>query len=149
MNWFYNRDEDRKDMNGLKTDEVSLSFTPEFVGTMTSPQGSVLLGSQAGGMMPYHLLYGALASCFYATFLDIVHKKRLSFTRAEMRVAGVKRDTIPTTLETVTLELIVHQPSSEEQFRKAAALGAKYCSIHETISRVAEITLVVSFSQEE
>ena len=130
----------------MKTDDVTLRFDPNFVGSMSSPTGTIRLGDQEGGMQPYHLLYGALASCFYATFLGVVEKKRLTFSYADMIISGVKRETIPTTLETIIIELIIHNASDEAQFQKAALLGAKYCSIHETISRVATIDLVVRFS---
>jgi putative redox protein len=41
--------------------------------------------------------------------------------------------------------MVVFNGSDEEKLRKAADLGAKFCSIHETISKVAKIDLVVTF----
>lgn len=133
----------------MNTDLVSLSFDPSFNGTMTSPTGTVKLGNQNGGLLPYHLLYGALGSCFYATFLSIVKKKRLTFQKASMTITGTKRDEVPPTLSEVTISMIISNPSDENQFIKSAELGAKYCSIHETVSKVANIKLDVVFSYEE
>jgi putative redox protein len=133
----------------MNTDLVSLSFDPSFTGTMTSPTGTVKLGNQNGGLLPYHLLYGALGSCFYATFLSIVKKKRLTFQKASMTITGTKRDEVPPTLSEVTISMIISNPSDENQFIKSAELGAKYCSIHETVSKVANIKLDVVFSYEE
>jgi len=129
----------------MNTDLVSLSFDSSFTGTMVSPTGTVKLGDQNGGMQPYHLLYGALGSCFYATFINIANKKRLSFQKATLEISGTKRDEIPTTLCDVTINFVIYNPSDEVQFRKSAELGAKYCSIHETISKVADMKLDVIF----
>jgi putative redox protein len=96
-------------------------------------------------MKPYHLLFGAVASCFYATFISVANKMRLSFSNVEIEVNGHKRDETPATLDYVKIEMVVYSGSDEEKLRKAAELGAKYCSIHETISKVAQIDLVVTF----
>jgi len=124
---------------------VTLQFDPNYVGTMTSPTGTVLLGDRPNGVQPYHLLFGALASCFYATFLGVANKKRLTFERVELTVDGHKRDDVPPTLDYVKITFVIHKPSNEEQLKKSAELGAKYCSIHETISKVATMELDVQF----
>ena len=132
----------------MNTDSVSLVFDSSFTGTMVSPTGSVKLGNQPEGLEPYHLLYGALGSCFYATFLGIAIKKRLKFKRATLDINGTKRDELPPTLNHVTISMVIYNASDEVQFRKAADLGAKYCSIHETISKVATIDLNIIFENE-
>ncbi len=131
----------------MKTDNITLNFNPDFVGTMTSPTGTVLLGEQTNGVEPYHLLYGALGSCFYATFLGITKKKRLTFTNATIEVSGRKRDLVPPTLEEVLIKMVIFDASDEAQFLKSAELGTQYCSIHETISKVAKMSLEVSFQK--
>ena len=129
----------------MKADPIKLTFNQDFVGDMTSPTGSIKIGSQENGMKPYHLLFGALASCFYATFISVAGKMRLTFSDAIIEVTGNKRDEVPATLDYVKMEMIVYDGSDEKKLIKAAELGAKYCSIHETISKVANIELVVSF----
>ena len=119
----------------MKTDNVKLQFSNTFVGSMSSPTGKVLLGQQNDGIAPYHLLYGAVGSCFYSTFLSITTKKRLTFKDASIEVSGVKRDTIPATLEYLKIEFTIRGGSNQAQLKESAELGAKYCSIHETISK--------------
>jgi len=131
----------------LKTDTIKMSFKDGFTGEMISPTANVKLGSQLNGAQPYHLLYGALGSCFYATFLSVADKMRLSFQNATVEVSGTKRETLPTTLDYVKIELTIVNPNDEEKMLKAAQLGAKHCSIHETISKVATIDLVVNFEK--
>ncbi|MFA5236087.1 MAG: OsmC family protein [Bacilli bacterium] len=129
----------------MDTDTVVVKFDTHYVGTLESPTATVALGSQPNGAMPYHLLYGALASCFYSNFLSISKKKRLTFKDASITVSGIKREEMPATLKTVHIELAVTEPSNETGLRSAAELGIKYCSIHETIKQVAEITLDIKF----
>ncbi len=129
----------------MKTDPIKMTFKEGFVGEMISPTGIVKIGKQDNGVAPYHMLYGALGSCFYATFLSISDKKRLTFDGAEIEITGSKRDQSPATLEKVDIKLVVFNPSHEEKLRKAAQLGAQHCSIHETISKVANIDLDIIF----
>lgn len=94
---------------------------------------------------PYDLLLGALGSCFYATFISIAEKKKLNFGEVRLNITGKKRTEIPTTLEHVVMDMFIINPSNKEQLIKSAQLGAKYCSIHETISKVAQIDLNINF----
>jgi putative redox protein len=132
----------------MKTDTVTLSFDSQFKGRMTSPTTTVALGSQPNGAMPYHLLYGALASCFYATFLSVANKKRLTFLRANLTVNGTKRDATPPTLSEVVIDFEIINPSDEAGLIQSAELGGEYCSIHETISKIATIKTNVTFKRE-
>jgi putative redox protein len=129
----------------MKTDNIQLQFSNTFVGSMTSPSGRVVLGSQPDGIAPYHLLYGALGSCFYSTFLSVANKKKLVFKDANLEISGVKRDTVPATLESVKIIFTIRGGQDEAQLKTSAELGAKFCSIHETISKVATIDLIVNF----
>lgn len=129
----------------MKAETVKLQFDAQYVGELTSPTGTIKMGDQEQGMKPYHLLFGALASCFYATFLSISTKMRLSFSHVEIEVNGTKRDESPATLEHVEIAMTIYQGSDQVKLTKAAELGAKHCSIHETISKVAHIDLVLTF----
>ena len=129
----------------MKADSISMTFENGFIGEMTSPTGKVKIGKQENGVAPYHMLLGALGSCFYATFLSVSNKMRLSFDKADIEVSGSKRDQSPATLEQVNITLVVYNPSNEDKLRKAAQLGATHCSIHETVSKVANIDLEIIF----
>ena len=92
------------------------------------------------------MMLGALGACYYATFLDIARKMRLQYTSATVDISGVKREEVPTTLQTVDMKVIIHGAADEKGFDRAAQLAAKYCSVHETIAKVATIKLDVSFA---
>lgn len=70
---------------------------------------------------------------------------RLSFTDVDIEVSGNKRDETPATLDHVTIKMVIYNGNDQAKLTKAAELGAQYCSIHETISKVANIELVVTF----
>lgn len=129
----------------MKADPVKLQFDNQFVGELTSPTSTIKVGSLEQGIKPYHMLFGALGSCFYATFLSIANKMRLTFEKAEIEINGSKRDETPATLEYVKIVFTIYGGTDQTKLQKASELGAKYCSIHETISKVAKIELVVLF----
>lgn len=131
----------------MKTDNITMKFNNEFIGSMTSPKGEIQIGSQENGQAPYHLLYGALGSCFFATFLSIANKMRLTFEDATLEISGTKRDESPATLEHVVIDMVIYNPSHEAKLEKAAHLGAEHCSIHETISKVSDIKLNIVFKE--
>lgn len=124
---------------------VKLIFTNEYVGELHSKNGVFKLGDQPGGLNPYDMMLGALGACFYATFIAIVNKKRLTFAGATIDISGEKREEEPATLKTVLINLEINNGSNEAQFRRSVELAAKYCSVHETIKKVAEITIIIKF----
>jgi len=129
----------------MAVEPVKMTFSNNFVGELAVKGGIVKIGDQEQGIQPYNLLLGALGACFYSTFLDIVVKKRLTFDGATLDISGKKREAIPSTLETVDIKMVIKNASNQPQFLRSVELGAKYCSIHETISKVATITIAVEF----
>lgn len=128
---------------------IRLDFAPDFSGTLRADQAQAGVGRGEGMLRPYELLLGALGSCFYSTFMDIAAKMRLVFEGARVDVRGVKREEVPTTLKTAHIAFTIIGAKDEKGFRRAADLAAKYCSIHETLSKVADIRLEVSFDPQD
>ena len=122
---------------------VKLGFTNEFEGTLTAKNGAVKVGKGEGMLAPSELLLGALGGCFYSTFLGIARKMRLEFEGAAFSIHGVKREEVPTTLKTVDIVFTIRGAKGEKGFQRAAELAAKHCSVHETLSKVAEMSLRV------
>lgn len=97
-------------------------------------------------MAPYDLMLGALGACYYSTFVGIADKMRLDYERAEITIHGVKREEVPTTLKTVDMVFTLYGAADQKGFERAANLAAKYCSVHETIAKVADIKLELKFA---
>lgn len=126
--------------------DVRLSWERQFKGELTAKNGSAAIGQGEGALAPYDLMLGALGACYYSTFVDIADKMRLDYQSAAIDIHGVKRDEVPTTLKEVSMTLTIRGTPDEKGFARAAGLAAKYCSVHETISKVAHISLDVKFA---
>ncbi len=127
----------------VKTIEVK--FTNEFRGQLIGPRGTTEIGQVEGTVAPYDMLFGALASCLYSTFLDIAVKKRINFDSVDIEVSGEKREEIPMILSWVTVKLKVKNADKEKGLRQAADLATQYCSIYHTLAQVAEMKLEIEF----
>ncbi len=92
---------------------------------------------------PYEYLLGALSGCFYLTMLSIKHSVR--WTDVEITVTGIKRDAAPSTLEKTTLAITAEGVTDEEEFRALAKQASEECSIYNTISRVSEMEIIITF----
>ena len=126
--------------------KITLKFDRIFSGELTADNGSARIGKgNDKSLKPYDLMLGALGSCFYATFVDIADKMRLEYKGADVSVRGVKREETPATLKTVNMVFTIHGAADQKGFERAAALAAKYCSVHETISKVADIKIELKF----
>lgn len=93
---------------------------------------------------PYEYLLGALSGCFYLTLLSTKHESR--WQDVEVTVTGIKRDTVPTTLEKTIISITVHGATDEDEFRALAAEAEKNCSIYNTIKTVSEMEVEIKFA---
>jgi len=124
--------------------KIRTSYTPER-STLETDRAVVVLGSKPNEFYPYELLLGALSACFYSTLNDILEKQKVETPVMDIVVTGEKRTEVPTTLEWVNMDITVNGTVNEKQFLRAVDLAAKYCSIHETISKVAAMSHEVVF----
>ena len=123
---------------------ASLEFKAGFDGQLNLRQGSIGIGMADDQARPYDLLQGALVSCLHSTFLDILTKKRMDLPSAKYDVEGIKRDSIPTMLESVTVTVTLPR-GHESEYTKAMELAQKYCSVFNTISHVATMHVAIHF----
>lgn len=113
--------------------------------TLDTGRAVVKIGGKEGEVYPYDMLLGALSSCFYYTLLEILEKRNDDVPGIEIVVTGEKREKVPTTLEWVKMDITVHGTVEENRFLRFVDLAARYCSIHETIGKVATMTHEVHF----
>jgi putative redox protein len=129
----------------MSNKNVTLTFEQGFKGTLEAENGRAAIGVEKDTLAPYDMLLGALGSCLYATFLEIVNKKRLTFENVNIEIQGVKRETVPTTLETVAVTFIVKEASKPKGFQQALKLATEYCSVYQTIAKVADMSYEIEF----
>ena len=125
--------------------KIKTNYEPEQA-ILDTDRATLRIGSKAGEFAAYDLLLGALSACFYANLNDILEKRKEEISSIEIVVTGEKRTEVPTTLEWVNLEITVTGDVNEKQFLRSVDLAAKYCSVHETISKVAKMTHEVKFN---
>lgn len=125
--------------------KADVYFENTFKGVLDVPKGKVPIGVEEGTVAPYDLLFGALASCLYATFLDVAEKKKIGFESARIEVTGEKRTEVPTVLTWVDTKMIIKGAEKEAGLEKSYELATKYCSIYQTIAQVAEMSWSVEF----
>ena len=130
---------------------ISLNFSNTFEGNLKSENTTTAIGKAKGQLLPYEMLTGALGSCLYATFLDIVEKMRLEFAGCQIDIDWTKRTEVPTTLEhaDIQVKLTGCAPDKQPKFERAFKLATEYCSIFVTLSHVATLNWTVTFMDVE
>ena len=125
----------------MSTIEVGLTFKDGFNGVLEAKNTSIQVGGTEGTAAPYDMLLGALGSCLYATFLDIAVKKRIEYDRVEIKIKGEKRTEVPMTLKEVDIEAVVYGSKAEKEkgLTQAFQLATRYCSVFQTVAKVAEM----------
>lgn len=122
---------------------AEINFREDFNGKLTNKNGDINIGEK--GLAPYDMLQGALVACLHATFLSILLKKKIGIVSAKYQVDGTKRETTPTTLSEVHLDVHIKTNDNVDQVKRSFELATKYCSVYATISAVATITYDLHF----
>jgi putative redox protein len=125
----------------------SNSSNEDFSGELKTENGNLRIGMSEGEFLPYQMFMGALGSCLYSTFLDIVKKMRLEFSSCSLDIQWEKRTETPTTCKFVMIKarLVGIDMNKQARFHKAFELATEYCSIYSTLSHVAEMHWELSF----
>ncbi len=120
---------------------VTLTFDNSLAGALDTGYNQVDIGRK--GLRPYEMLLGALGSCFYYTFLDIINKMRLDYRKITLEIEGEKREEVPTHLKTATIHFTIEGMEDEKKVEKAIELSKKYCSVYYTLSQIAQLSVEV------
>lgn len=89
-------------------------------------------------ILPYDLTYSAIAACLYSTFLDVLEEMQLHVEQAIVDVNGVKRETVPPTVQNLFIHVQVKSTDELMQLRMVLAKAASRCSMVQTFAQVAE-----------
>lgn len=120
----------------------------EFDGVLKLKEGSISIGINPDQASPYRLLQGALVACLHSTFLDILTKKRESFTSITYTTSGHKREGVPATIEELHIDVTIINASKELAATKSMELATRVCSIYQTISCVGKLSYTMHFIEE-
>lgn len=111
-------------------------FEDGFHGITKIGEQTLRIGEEQ--ILPYDMTYGAIASCLYSTFLDVLEENHLHVGKAMIDVHGVKRKTVPQTVENLFIHIQVESSDDLMQLRMAFAKAASRCSMVQTFAAVAE-----------
>lgn len=125
--------------------EVKMVFDHQYHGILQAPNGTVRVGPESGAVAPYDMVLGGLGGCLNHTFQSIVDKQRLTIESIHYDIKGIKRETIPTTLEHVTVDVVVKgvPEGAQEKIESAFEKATRYCSVYQTLSQVAEMNYTI------
>ncbi len=126
---------------------IKMVFDNQTNGVLNGSHGSTTVGSEDGALAAYDMVLGGLGACLNHTFQSILSKKKLEFHSVNYEIEGVKRDEVPATLKTVDIQVTVTGVDSdkEAQAQKAWEMATRYCSMHVTLSHVADMTSTLTF----
>ncbi len=103
--------------------------------------GPKKIGGDEEGLRPMETLLIALAGCSSFDVLHILNKARQDVQDLKIKVAGDRREEIPSIFTKIHLTFIAKGGLSQKQFEKACQLSMeKYCSVANMINKVADIT---------
>ena len=126
---------------------AELKYRDGFHGTYEVGGQTLKIGMDA--IRPYDMTYGAVASCMWATYLDVTKKKEVSVQGADVSISGFKRKAIPATLERVVIHVTVYSKEPLEKLQECMDLAIKYCSMVQTVAKVAAIEYDIQKNEEE
>ena len=118
-----------------------IQFENGFHGTYHIGEQTLKIGHEL--IQPYDMTYGAIASCFYATYLMIAGERNVPISDAVIRIDGRKRREVPTTLEYVKLRMVPVSTASREQLEDCMREALQKCSMMATIRQVAEVDAAI------
>jgi len=123
---------------------VDITYNGKNEGTLKAS-----LEAQVGenGFKPYEIILGGLGACLNYTFQDVLDKMRLSIDSVDYKISGEKREEVPTILKEVTVDIIVRgvEAGKESRVEKAWEKATQYCSMYETLSRIATMKPTITF----
>ncbi len=126
---------------------ITVNYNQQGKTLMTDNGYAIALGYKENTAAPYELLLGALSSCLFSTYESIAKKMQLEYNTVDMDIVGVKRDDKVAMLETVNIKVDVTGVSEQDQakFTKAFEIGTRYCSVYNTLSKIAEMKWDINF----
>lgn len=116
-----------------------IKYENGFHGTYEVNGFTIKIGNEEGSVAPYDMTYGAIASCLYATYLNLLTEKHLTIRGADVDISGVKREMIPTTLEDITIKITVYSDEELDVLQYTFNQALATCSMVQTFKHVADI----------
>ncbi len=124
--------------------QIQIAYNGQNEGTLNATD-NVAVG--AIGLKPYEMVLGGLGACLNYTFQDVLDKMRTTVGGVDYDITGIKREEVPTILKEVIVQVTVTgvEPAKQKKVEKAWQKATEYCSMYETLSRVATMKPTLIF----
>jgi putative redox protein len=87
-----------------------------------------------------------LSGCLFMTYESILEKMQISVKKTNFDVRGEKRDEKVATLKVCQVKVTISGAEDESKAKKAVDIASRYCSIYQTLSKVADMSWEVEFT---
>jgi putative redox protein len=125
---------------------VSVDFAGDSWKALNDRGSVVELGGENEKFAPYELLLSALSGCLFMTYESILEKMQISVKKTNFDVRGEKRDEKVATLKVCQVKVTISGAEDESKAKKAVDIASRYCSIYQTLSKVADMSWEVEFT---
>lgn len=127
--------------------KINITFNSGFHGTSSSDRSPYEFEIGKEKAYPYELAMSGMVACFYSTFMDVAAKKRLKWDSCTINLDYEKDlEATPSFLKTAHLDIKVQITEGDEAaFDKSFELAAKYCSLYQTFSKVADVSFSTNY----
>ncbi len=127
--------------------KIKMVFDNQLHGILTGHHGSAQVGPAEGALNPYDMILGGLGGCLNHTLQSILDKKKIKVQGIHYDIEGEKRREAPTTLKQVDVRVQVRGADEDAKgaIEKAFDLATRYCSVYQTLSKVATMNPELTF----
>lgn len=124
--------------------QIQINYNGHNEGTLKATEDTAV---GAVGLKPYEMVLGGLGACLNYTFQDVLDKMRTEVGGVDYDITGIKREEVPTILKEVIVKVTVSgvDESKQKKVEKAWQKATEYCSMYETLSRVAVMKPSLTF----
>jgi putative redox protein len=92
------------------------------------------------GMVGGELLFTAIGTCLMTTLIGAARARNIELTKVEFEVSGVHEDA-PSRYTSIDIAAVVEADATQEEIDKLLAIAERACTISNTVSRGAPITV--------
>lgn len=132
----------------MRENTITLDFGNSFEGQLKTASATVDIGYGTGNRLgSYDMLLGALGCCFYYHTVRNAKKAKVEYERVHFNIHGLFRQAVPDTLEQVEMMLTAYGVKDRPGFERIIKEATGQCSVHATISKVADIKLHLKFEE--
>jgi putative redox protein len=131
---------------GIQMAGVNVKLVDGTMGIATAGPHAIVVdrslanGGTYLGMVGGELLFTAIGTCLMTTLIGAARARNIELTKVEFDVSGVHEDA-PSRFTSIDIAAVVEADATQEEIDKLLAIAERACTISNTVSRSAPITV--------